>query len=347
MSYQKNDMEEKKELNVNYITFGKYKDKDLTDLLRDRKYCSWLLEQDWFLDSYEYLFNAIKNYDPKIYFFPTKVEDETTSFKNYKYFNLTNVDDLKIKLTEKELFCYKFYLKMIDELLNKIEVNITAKKENPYDIKAPSKWLKILEDEGKELGVTRDDFKEFLNCYELQNLTYIIEDIKKMGNLEYNGANSFKIAKKRSLEQENYWKDILKEKYGDQIACQFKYEISTGTVVTEEKEKKKVKKDKDNCFFDFIRIEKNTIYECKLGLKDFNEEQFNKYISVLDNKYNIIFLISTDCVINLDLETIYTTNLEKYILYQVNIPLMNNPSKFDEMIFDYDIYGVEDLRSIL
>jgi len=236
---------------------------------------------------------------------------------------------------------------MIDELLNKIEVNITAKKENPYDIKAPSKWLKILEDEGKELGVTRDDFKEFLNCYELQNLTYIIEDIKKMGNLEYNGANSFKIAKKRSLEQENYWKDILKEKYGDQIACQFKYEISTGTVVTEEKEKKKVKKDKDNCFFDFIRIEKNTIYECKLGLKDFNEEQFNKYISVLDNKYNIIFLISTDCVINLDLETIYTTNLEKYILYQVNIPLMNNPSKFDEMIFDYDIYGVEDLRSIL
>ena len=31
------------------------------------------------------------------------------------------------------------------------------------------------------------------------------------------------------------------------------------------------------CIFDFICIPKITIYECKLGLKDFNEEQFKTF----------------------------------------------------------------------
>ena len=335
------------DLNINCITFGKYKDRDLSELLRDRKYSMWLLEQDWFRESYEFLFNSIKSYDPKVYFFPVESPVTENSFTNYKYFNLTKPDKLKIALSEQEMFCYNFYLRIIDDFRNKIDVNITAKKENPYDIKAPAKWLKTLEEEGKDLGVTRDDFKEFMGCYELQNLTSILEDIKKMGGIEYNGANSFKIAKQRSLEQENYWLVILKEKYGDQLGVQFKYEVNTTTSSETEDQTKKKKSKKDNCFFDFICIPKNTIYECKLGLKDFNEEQFKKYQSVLNNKYNIIFLISTDCVINLDLETIYTTNLQKYILYQVNIPLLKNPSQFDEMIFDYDIYGVEDLRNII
>ena len=65
------------------------------------------------------------------------------------------------------------------------------------------------------------------------------------------------------------------------------------------------------------------------------------------NKYNIIFLIGNDCVINNDLETIYTNNIEKYILYQCQIPLLKNPSKFDEIIFDFDIFEIDDLSLVL
>jgi len=64
-------------------------------------------------------------------------------------------------------------------------------------------------------------------------------------------------------------------------------------------------------------------------------------------KYNVIFLIGNDCVINVDLETIYTNNMEKYILYQCQIPLLKNPSKFDELIFDFDISEMEDLSLVL
>ena len=32
-----------------------------------------------------------------------------------------------------------------------------------------------------------------------------------------------------------------------------------------------------NCIFDFINIATNTIFECKLNIKDFNDEQFKKY----------------------------------------------------------------------
>ena len=322
-------MEEKKDLNLNYITFGKYKDRDLNELLKDRKYCIWLIEQDWFKESYEYLYNSLKNYNPQSYFFPkSKINDENIGddiIGNYKYFNLTSIDELEIKLTEKENFCYLFYLKMLNKIKNDIQNNILLQKKNPFDIKAPSKWLKILEEEGKDLNIKREDFKEFMSCYELQNIPFIIEDIKKLGGLEYKGAKSFTIAKKRSSDQEKYWETIIKKKYNDTIGTQFKYE---------------------KCIFDFICIPKNTIYECKLGLKDFNEEQFNKYQSTL-SKYNILFLIGTDCVINIDLETIYTNNIEKYILYQCQIPLLKNISKFDELIFDFDIYEIEDLSSVL
>lgn len=318
-------MEEKKELNLNYITFGKYKDKDLSDLIKDRKYCAWLVQQDWFKESYEYLYNSLINYDPKKIFFPVDIIDGEDSIENYKYFNLKTIEDLEIVLNDKERFCYSFYLKMINKMKNDVKNNITMEKLNPLDIKAPSKWLKELEKEGSELSIKREDFKEFMACYELQNIPFIIEDIKKIGGLEYKGAKSFTIAKKRSSDQEKYWENILKEKYNDSIGTQFKYE---------------------KCIFDFICIPKNTIYECKLGLKDFNEEQYNKYQITL-NKYNIIFLIGNDCVINMDLETIYTNNLEKYILYQCQIPLLKNPSKFDDIIFDFDIYEIDDFSSVI
>ena len=40
------------ELNINLITVGKYKDKYLQDMLKDRNYCKWIVQQDWFKESY-------------------------------------------------------------------------------------------------------------------------------------------------------------------------------------------------------------------------------------------------------------------------------------------------------
>lgn len=309
------------ELNINLITVGKYKDKYLEDMLKDRSYCKWIVQQDWFKESYEYLYNKVKEYDPKVYFYNEK-ETITNFIEDYKYFNFTPVDELKITLTESELLCYTFYLNTIEELKTKIKVRMTKKDDNIYDITAPSKWLQKFEN---ETGLKREEFKTFINSYELPNITSILEDIKTTGGIVYKGSQSFKIAKKRSTEQEKYWENILKEKYKDLLGTQFKYE---------------------NCIFDFINISTNTIYECKLNLKDFNEEQYNKYLLTLD-KYNIVYLIGTDCVIDMDLETICTNDLLKYIMYQCNIPVMKNPSKFDELIFDFDIHEVADLNTVI
>ena len=75
------------ELNINLITVGKYKDKYLQDMLKDRNYCKWIIQQDWFKESYEYLYNKVKEYDPKVYFYN---EREIINFiDDYKYFNFT------------------------------------------------------------------------------------------------------------------------------------------------------------------------------------------------------------------------------------------------------------------
>lgn len=314
----------------NLITFGKFENRYLKDMLRDRKYCQWLIDQEWFKTNYEYLYNSIKNYNPQEFFFPpekekVKEEDVTFSFMNdYKYFNLftLNEAEAKVKLEDKEKKCYIFYLDMIANLKKRVEVRIVAGERNPYDIKAPVKWLQQFE---KDIQIPRDEFKEFLYAYDLPNITTIVEDIRKEGGLDYNGGKSYKIGKKRSVDQENFWEVLLKRKYGENISCQYKYL---------------------NCIFDFLHIPGNTIYECKLALKDFNEEQFVKYESVM-NRFNIIYLIGYDCVVNMDLETIYTTDLTKYVVYQCNIPTLKVKSKFDDIIFNYDIAEVEDFTEVL
>ena len=58
-------------------------------------------------------------------------------------------------------------------------------------------------------------------------------------------------------------------------------------------------------------------------------------------------MIGNDCVINMDMETIYTNDIQKYILYQCQIPLLKEPSSFDNLIFDFDIYEVEDLTTMI
>lgn len=315
-----NNKEEKKTLSEDTITFGKYKDLTLTEMLRDRKYCSWLLQQEWFSTQYEYLYNRVKNHNPRPYFvtkppYSINIESSLENFlANYEYFHLCPVKELQIKLSKTERRCYKFYLKTIKSLENKIIEN-SEKGENPYNIKAPTSWLKKFED---KYSISRDIFKEFLSCYDLPNLPYIVEDIKKMGGIEYKGAKSFLIAKEKSLKQEKFWEDILKSYYGEDIGTQYKFR---------------------NCFFDFIQIKTNTLYECKLNMKDFNEDQHNKYITTL-GAFSIVYLIGNDCIVDLKDQLIYTTDPDKYSGYFLTL---KEPSKFDNLVKNFPIIEITDI----
>jgi len=299
------------------ITFGKYKNKDLSLMIKDRNYCSWLSEQDWFLKNYEYLYNRIKEYKPKKFFVPENKTDSSTIEKlveTYPYFNLIDVNDLKIALNDTEKICYKYYTKLLKNIKDKLIDNLD---DNPYNIKAPSGWLNKFE---KKYAIPRNDFKDFLQTYDLPNITLIIEEIKKFGGIEYKGNKSFKIAKEKSLRQEKYWENILKKYYSEDIGTQFKFE---------------------NCFFDFIHIKKNILFECKLGLKDFNEEQYKKYITTLKN-YNIIYLIDKDCIIDFKNNKLYTTDKEKYLISISQTNIKNNI--FLKMFINLNIDEIQNIE---
>ena len=311
------------DISINTITFGKYKGKKLENMLRDREYCKWIVNEDWFQTNYEYLYNRILEYEPRKFFLPEDPIDSENFIDRYLYFNLKTTQEIEnaglVTLTDVEKECYKYYLSLIQDLKLKIYLRIQDNKENIFDIKASTKWLKTFE---TDTGLNRELFKEFINSYDLPNIPYIIEDIKREGGIEYKGAKSFIIAKENSLKQEAYWENILKEIYGEDISCQYKYE---------------------KCIFDFINIPKNTLYECKINLKDYNKQQHDKYILTL-NKYNIIYLISTDCFINMNKKIIYTTNQVEYLLYICNLPLLSKTTKLDELIKDFEIVQVEDIK---
>ena len=318
-------------LNVDTITFGKYKNKTLKEMLKDRKYCKWFLDQTDFKTKYPYIYNKVKEFEPRLYFLPTVeiMDSEKTSFiDNYIYFNLTTLDKIAINLTENEKVCYSFYLDTIVDLKNKILERVENEDVNAYDIKAPVKWLQKFE---SETGLKRDEFKEFINSYELPNIPYIIEDIKKEGGIVYNGANSFMIAKKRSEEQEKYWEDFLKDMYGEDISVQYYY-----------------KNGEQTCMFDFINISTNTLYECKLNIKDFNDNQYNKYLLILGN-FRILYLIDRDCVVDIEKKSLYVLDDIKYAYYRSQIPLLKNMNKFEEMIMDFEIVkvNVEEIKKYL
>ena len=303
------------------ITFGKYKDLTLTQMLRDRKYCIWLLEQDWFPKQYEYLYNRVKSHSPRNSFvikphYEIKLACHVNDFvDNYEYFHLCPLEKLPIVLNSNEEICYKFYLKTIESLKEKIIAN-AEKGINPFDIKAPTSWLKKFEE---IYAISRDIFKEFLAAYDLPNIPYIVEDIKKVGGIDYKGAKSFLIAKEKSLVQEKFWENILKNRYGEDIGSQYKFR---------------------NCFFDFIRIKTNTLYECKLGIKDFNEDQHNKYLSTL-GCFSMVYLIGQDCIVDLKDQTIYTTNPDYYTGYFLSL---KDPSRFDIMARNFPIIEINNVE---
>jgi hypothetical protein len=308
-------MSEKNILSTDTITFGKYKNNTIETVLKDRPYCKWLLKQNWFLTNYEYLYNRVLEYNPLDFFIKkrkTEVGDsgDPTFLETYPFFLLKHVDEIKLILSENEKKCYLFYTKTIQDLKQKITDRIDT--ANMYNIKAPTKWLQNFE---KETELKREEFRVFIDSYELLNITYIVEDIKKQGGIVYKGAQSFNIAKKRSVEQESFWENILKKKYGEDIGTQFKYE---------------------KCIFDFINISTNTIYECKLNLCNFNTVQHKKYLLTL-KQYSIVYLINKDCVINMTKKEIYTTNPDKYV---VEINLLHT-NKLVEIIKDYIIIEIE------
>ena len=304
------------------ITFGKYKGFTLGHMLKDRNYCKWLLEQEWFKNGYEYLFNRVKDYNPSLYFTrPIHYNVSTDFLDNYTYFNMYEVEEIELPLTQGEKICYQFYLNTINELRDKIYHRLENEEENPWDIKAPTKWLQNLE---MIHGIPRQEFKDFLSAHELPNIPYIIERIKLEGGIKYKGAQSFLIAKSRSVEQEKWWEQLLKQQYGENLGTQFKYQ---------------------NCIFDFINIGTNTIFECKFGLKDFCEEQHIKYKLILE-KYRIIYLISQDCVIDIQKKSLYTLSRKKYQKYIDNIPTLKSPSYLDNMIRDFTIVKVKDMLSL-
>ena len=305
-------------LDQDTITFGKYKGSVLSRVLRDRNYCKWLVEQDWFKNNYEWLYNRVKEYNPTIYFFNTDKLELKDFISSYEYFNLTPVEQLKIELSSVDKTCYEYYLKVTLEIKERIYHRLENDEENPYDIKAPTNWLKRFE---LESGIPRSDFKEFMEAYDFPNITSIIERIKKEGGIEYKGAQSFKIAKSRSENQEKWWEQLLKSKYGEKIGSQFKYE---------------------NCIFDFLNISTKTIFECKLGLKDFDEAQHIKYRLAL-KEYRIIYLISTDCVIDMERRCVYTTNPDKY---QLSIPALKDNNWLCSLIETFDLIEIEDISTL-
>jgi hypothetical protein len=282
------------------------------------------LKQDWFQNNYEYLYNRVLEYRPQEFFLKEvdELSKDASFLSTYKFFNLKKTEEIKIMLREEEVKCYKFYKSLIRKLRNKVRDRLENLEMNIYDIKAPSNWLKELEE---KYGVSRQVFKDFLYEYDLPNLPLIIEDIKGQCGIAYNGGNSFKIAKERSSIQEAFWENKLKKRFGEDVSAQFKY---------------------GNCIFDFINIKTNTIYECKLNLRDFNEEQFFKYNLIL-NTYKIIYLISENCVIDLSCNKLYCEDLGKYEDYKMKIPLMKKKSRMDELIEKIDIIHMNDASLML
>lgn len=309
-------------LQQNTITFGKYKGLSLDRILRDRDYCKWLLTQDWFQSNYEYLYNRVKEYNPSIYFLNPEKGDQNVFIDSYVYFNLTPLEELKIELSCSDKICYEYYLRMIRQIRGSIYQRLENEEDNPYDIKAPTGWLKIFE---KDCGMPRDDFKEFIDAYDLPNIPYIIERVKKEGGIVYKGAQAYKIAKARSEDQELFWENKLKEKFGENISTQFKYE---------------------NCIFDMIHISSNIIFECKLGFKDMNEEQYKKYRKAL-TKFRVMYIIGKDTLIVLEKGIIYTTNIAMCRKYLDNIPIKSKKSKFDEILVDFEVISNENINELI
>ena len=86
----------------------------------------------------------------------------------------------------------------------------------------------------------------------------------------------------------------------------------------------------------------------KLNIKDFNDNQYNKYLLILGN-FRILYLIDRDCVVDIEKKSLYVLDDIKYAYYRSQIPLLKNMNKFEEMIMDFEIVkvNVEEIKKYL
>jgi hypothetical protein len=302
-------------LSQDIITFGKFNGKHINEMIRDRGYIKWITTQPWLPERYPYIYKYITEYKPFEHLCQSDEDKTVTDFVHtYKIFNLKKPEDVTIFDThgkDTDIICYRYYLSIVEILRGKIIERLEKSMENPYDIKFSECWLVNFTN---ETNLQKYVFSEFIKAYELLPVTTIIKNIKYQGGIQYSRDIGFKIAKERSIEQENWWKNVLIGFYHEKdINTQYKYK---------------------NCIFDFIHIQKNIIFECKLGLKDFNNSQYVKYTLIL-NKYKIIYLISNDCLINIEQNILVTTNVDKYQLYIEKIKKAKHCSYLDLMLFDF------------
>ena len=134
------------------------------------------------------------------------------------------------------------------------------------------------------------------------------------------------------IKNEKFWEIILKEIYGEDIGVQYKY--------------------MDN-IFDFIHIKSRTLFECKLGLKDFSKNQYEKYIQATsltpspsgvdnkDQKYNIVYIFGYDCIVDLSRQILYTTNSDYYRIYFLT---NKKPTELDEIIKNFPVIKLSSVK---
>ncbi len=283
------------------ITFGKYKNSKLDKLLMDIPYCEWLLKQTWFITNHSFLYNSIKNYFPSEIFNLPRNMPKNITYDNYPYFFLKHPNTVK-NLSKTDSLCYSYYFILVESLKKSIRKNEENNLENKFDLKAPSGYLKKFE---QTTGLSKDVFNQFLIKYRLANILKIFETIKSFGNLSFNGNKGFLIAKQNSRKQEAYWKNHLKQVFGENLADQFKYQ---------------------NNIFDFVSIKYRLIFECKLGIKDFCMEQYQKYSSI--KGYSIIYLVGYDTIIDMENFTIYTTN-------ELSSCLFTGKTTFEQLLINF------------
>lgn len=309
------DSVEYEQLSQDTVTFGQYKGRHVNEILKDRRMCAWLLKQEWFERQYEHLFLRILEYDPREYLLKRPPENAYNFVDSYPFFHLADPEtvDTPIGLTEDERNCFRAYVETVENLRMRIIARMQMGEENIYDIKAPTRTM--IEFENK-YALPRDTFKSFISSHDLPSIATIIEDIKMEGGLEYKGRRGFLIAKERSLKQEAYWEGVLKNIFREDLGSQFKF---------------------DDCLFDFIVIPTRTVYECKLGLKDYQDAQYDKYTRALKGRYNVVYLFGEDTVVDMNKMKVFTSNPDAYMTYLETLETKKKMTKLDELLPEFEI----------
>ncbi|AGC02432.1 hypothetical protein H012_gp016 [Acanthamoeba polyphaga moumouvirus] len=141
------------------------------------------------------------------------------------------------------------------------------------------------------MNINKLHFQKFYKKYKAVNLFKICEVIRNLGGHDSDFTSGYKLAQQKSKLQEQYWKNILEQKYKNKIIYQPPIE--------------------NGCIFDFINNKDKIIYEAKLNLKDFVLKQFQKYKNQKPT-YKIKYLLSNNAIWDCQNGNIYV---------QENLPL--------------------------